>query len=111
MMLEYAPVDCDTGAPLPDGYISKDVIYSGGTKPGWGWNTYSAQSQTYAVDGERADVEGGWDTERAGSAHTSLWMPWRLRYAQMCEYCKYWACIVCWVIAALGTVRRAATVP
>uniref|UniRef100_A0A383WGT9 Expansin-like EG45 domain-containing protein n=1 Tax=Tetradesmus obliquus TaxID=3088 RepID=A0A383WGT9_TETOB len=54
MMLEYRPVDCETGQPLPTftpGFISKDVIYSNGTKAGWNWFPYFSAYKRYAVPG------------------------------------------------------------
>jgi cullin-associated NEDD8-dissociated protein 1 len=51
-MLEYRAVDCDTGAPVPNSYISKTDIYQGGTKAGWNWFPYGDSYSRYAVPGE-----------------------------------------------------------
>ncbi|KAL6758139.1 hypothetical protein V8C86DRAFT_3025649 [Haematococcus lacustris] len=44
IMLNYRPVDCTTGAPIPPNFISP-YIYSAvtGIGPGWGWFSYDAQ--------------------------------------------------------------------
>ncbi|WIA32859.1 hypothetical protein OEZ86_006034 [Tetradesmus obliquus] len=54
-MLEYRPVDCDTGAPVPSNYISKTDIYQGGTKAGWNWFPYGDSYSKYAVPGLAPD--------------------------------------------------------
>eukprot|EP00882_Tetradesmus_deserticola_P029331 GHRQ01032846.1.p1 GENE.GHRQ01032846.1~~GHRQ01032846.1.p1 ORF type:complete len:418 (+),score=138.10 GHRQ01032846.1:407-1660(+) len=54
VMLEYRPVNCETGKPLSTfvpGYISKDVIYSNGVKAGWDWFPYFASYKRLAVPG------------------------------------------------------------
>ncbi|KAJ9509472.1 hypothetical protein QJQ45_001939 [Haematococcus lacustris] len=44
IMLNYRPVDCTTGTPIPPNFISP-YIYSAvtGIGPGWGWFSYDAQ--------------------------------------------------------------------
>jgi cullin-associated NEDD8-dissociated protein 1 len=51
-MLEYRAVDCDSGAPVANSYISKTDIYQGGTKAGWNWFPYGDSYSRYAVPGE-----------------------------------------------------------
>ena len=49
-MIDFQTVDCDSGAPLPYGYISKTVIYFGGTKPGWSWQPYGSGNTQFTSD-------------------------------------------------------------
>ncbi|GBF89114.1 hypothetical protein Rsub_01831 [Raphidocelis subcapitata] len=58
MNLEYRPVDCDSGAPLPfePGFVSK-TIYSGGARPGWSWQTYRAKDFVFST--QSAKTPGG----------------------------------------------------
>lgn len=53
VMLEYQPVDCDSGAALPyePPYIDKNAIYVDGTRPGWGWFAYLDSYSQYRVPG------------------------------------------------------------
>jgi hypothetical protein len=51
-MLEYRAVDCDSGAPVPNSFISKTDIYQGGTKAGWNWFPYGDSYSRYAVPGK-----------------------------------------------------------
>ncbi|WIA23970.1 hypothetical protein OEZ85_013605 [Tetradesmus obliquus] len=50
-MIEYRTVDCDSGAALPEGYIDKSTIYSGGPRPGWSWFPYSSSNFTLIIPG------------------------------------------------------------
>lgn len=52
-------MDCDSNAAVPSspGYINRDVIYSGGTKAGWGWQSYKASDQQWVVQGGETVVE------------------------------------------------------
>eukprot|EP00775_Hariotina_reticulata_P007574 gene7574-7777_t len=49
----FRPVDCDSNAPVPasPGYINRNVIYSGGTKAGWSWQSYKSSGQQWVVPG------------------------------------------------------------
>ncbi len=45
VMLEYRPVDCDSGVPLPfdPGYISRTDVYGlNGIQAGWSWEPFGA---------------------------------------------------------------------
>ncbi|KAF6253155.1 hypothetical protein COO60DRAFT_1643399 [Scenedesmus sp. NREL 46B-D3] len=54
-MVEYRTVDCDSGAPLAEGYIDRQAdmgtIYSGGPRPGWSWFPYSSSDFNLIVSG------------------------------------------------------------
>ncbi|KAL6764674.1 hypothetical protein V8C86DRAFT_2468022 [Haematococcus lacustris] len=52
IMLNYRPVDCDTGAPVPPNIISP-VLYSSttGIGTGWGWMPYKSNSAVLTVQG------------------------------------------------------------
>ena len=52
-MLQYRPVDCDTGAPLPQRFIDRGTIYKNGARPGWGWRVYFGSYFDHAVKGRR----------------------------------------------------------
>ena len=65
MGVDYRPVDCDSGAPLPlppaPGYVST-TVYDGGIRPGWNWWPYSSGYHRLLVPG--AWVLGGLVTRR-----------------------------------------------
>lgn len=52
-MVEYRTVDCDTGAPLPQGFIDRTALYSGGVRPGWGYQAYASSDTQIVTSGER----------------------------------------------------------
>jgi hypothetical protein len=56
-MLEYRPVECESGALTPPGYVNRDAIYKGGAQEGWGWFVYKGSYFKHAEPGGWA---GGW---------------------------------------------------
>ncbi|KAJ9517598.1 hypothetical protein QJQ45_025065 [Haematococcus lacustris] len=69
MMLQYRPVDCDSGAPLPPNFISKVIYGSRGMRPGWSWEGYGVADAQLSVPGKWAAVPGVGPT---GGAATCL---------------------------------------
>ncbi|KAI8470025.1 MAG: hypothetical protein J3K34DRAFT_521703 [Monoraphidium minutum] len=50
-MLEYRPVDCTTGLPVPPSYVDRTAIYRDGARDGWAWFVYSGSYFQHAVPG------------------------------------------------------------
>jgi hypothetical protein len=58
-MVEYRTVDCETGRPLPQvGYIDRTALYSGGPRPGWGYQAFSSSNTQVVSPGEHAAGPG-----------------------------------------------------
>lgn len=58
-MIEFRTVDCDTKQPIKAGYIDRGNIYSGGPRPGWGWQTYSTSASTVITPSGLCACHGG----------------------------------------------------
>jgi hypothetical protein len=59
-MVEYRTVDCDTGAPLPQGFIDRTALYCGGVRPGWGYQAYASSDTQIVTSGERCTRLAVW---------------------------------------------------